>query len=81
MQEKWGKREKKGCGGENIPDPQLEFHLSTIYIYSNSSDARHFFVGSTPTPDAGDRNIIDELARMFEETVLNFNRGPGHRKI
>ena len=35
----------------------------------------YFFIGSTPTADAGDRNIIDELTRMFEETVLNFNRG------
>ena len=41
-----GKEEEKkkaGMGGEkgNIPDPQLEFHLSTIYIYSNFSDANH----------------------------------------
>ena len=35
----------------------------------------YFFVGSTPPADASDCNIIDELARMFEETVLNFDRG------
>ena len=33
----------------------------------------HFFVGSTPAADAGNRNIINELARMFEETILYFD--------
>jgi hypothetical protein len=35
------KRKKKKTEGVNIPHPQLEFHLSTIYIYSDSSDAKH----------------------------------------
>jgi hypothetical protein len=36
-----GQRKKKMTEGENIPHPQLEFHLSTIYIYSDSSDAKY----------------------------------------
>ena len=37
--------------------------------------SRHFFVGNTPAANESDRNIIDELARIFEETTLNFDRG------
>jgi len=33
----------------------------------------YFFVGHTTAADAGDRGIVDEVIRMLEETVLDFD--------
>lgn len=62
-----------------MPSVQLPNHRSHPALLPSRSKhdpgSGYFFVGNTPAADAGDRNIIDELARMFEETVLNFDRG------
>ena len=41
MENKGAKKEKRPGGGGNVPYPQLQFHLATIYIYSDSFDAKH----------------------------------------
>ena len=55
-----------------MPSIQLPNHRSHPTLLpsgcKHNPSSRYFFVGSTPTADAGDRNIIDELARMFKET-------------
>ena len=62
-----------------MPSVQLHNHCSHPALLPSRSEhypgSGYFFVGNTPAADAGDRNIIDELARMFEETVLNLDRG------
>ena len=62
-----------------MPSVQLPNHRSHPALLPSGSKhdpgSGYFFVGNTTAADSGDRNIIDELARMFEETVLNFNRG------
>ena len=62
-----------------MPSIQLSNYRSHTALLPSGSKhdpgSGYFFVGETPATDAGDRNIIDELARMFEETVLNFDRG------
>ena len=61
-----------------MPSVQLPNHRSHPALLPSGSkhdpSSGYFFVGGTPTADARDRNIIDELARMFKETVLNFDR-------
>jgi hypothetical protein len=61
-----------------MPNTQFPNHRSHSALLSSGSKhdpgSRYFFVGNAPAADAGDRNIIDELARMIEETVLNFDR-------
>jgi len=36
---------------------------------------RYLFIGKTSTANAGNRNIVDKLARMVKETILKFDRG------
>jgi hypothetical protein len=61
-----------------MPIIQLLNHRSHPALLSSGSkhdpSSGYFFVGNTPAADAGDRNIINELPRLFEETVLNFYR-------
>jgi hypothetical protein len=62
-----------------MPSIQLPNHLSHPALLPNRSKhdpgSGYFFVGKTPAADASNRNIIDELAGMFEKTVLDFDRG------
>ena len=62
-----------------VPSIQLLNHCCHSALLPSGSKhdpgSGYFFVGNTPAADASDRNIIDELSRMFEETILNFDRG------
>ena len=62
-----------------MPCIQLPYHGSNPALIPSGSKhdpgSGYLFVGNTPTADASDRNIIDEISRMSEETVLNFDRG------
>ena len=62
-----------------MPTIQLLNHRSHSKLLPSRSKhdpgSGYFFVGNTPAADAGNRNIIDELSRMFKKTVLNFDRG------
>jgi hypothetical protein len=65
-----------------MPSIQPPIHLSHPALLPSRSKhdpgSGYFFVVNTPAADASNRNIIDELARMFEKTVLNFDRARGY---
>ena len=62
-----------------MPRIQLPNHSSHPALLPSGSKhdpcSGYLFIRNTPTSNASDGNIIDELARMFEETVFDFDRG------
>ena len=61
-----------------MPHVQLPHHCSYAALLTSGGKhnpgSGYLFIRKAPTTDTSDRNVIDELVRMCEETVLDFER-------